>query len=656
MFFYWNSGRQLSSYRDFFSPDGPLAALIPDYVHRSVQVEMADTIDEMLSKGRNGLIEAGTGTGKTLAYLIPALNSGKSTIISTGTRTLQDQLYFKDLPAVLPLFEGGKRLRVALLKGRRNYLCPERLHKNLQVADKNRSPALMDQLIQVREWATRTRSGDLTEMADLADDSPVLPLVTSTVDNCLGSRCPKYSECPLYRARAGALDADLIVVNHHLLFADLALKEDTSGRLLPSVDTVIVDEAHQVPEIARQFFGSRIGSAQMTELIADTRRESFLFGNDDADLLARADDLETRIARLVKSINRQYPDEGLEALLSRTDVTDQVADIDYALTALIDALERASLRSQMFANCYARALQLSDQFAMLTEPITAGEDHVHWLDRRQNAFDIHMSPVSTGDEMSNHINHGEVTWLFTSATLTVNGSFAHSKAGLGLHDDAIERRFDSPFVYREQVKAWLPDGLPTPGTDAHTSILVETCLPLIRANPGRTFFLFTSYRALRLAADLMSRQGDVPLMVQGSMSKQALLDRFAMREHAVLLATQSFWEGVDVRGASLKCLIIDKLPFISPDDPLSQALMSALERSGGNGFMDYLLPRAVISLKQGFGRLIRQESDEGLFVLGDPRMIHRGYGSIFRASLSDMEWLADRREAIQYLSGLIDQE
>ncbi|MEX2489225.1 MAG: ATP-dependent DNA helicase [Pseudomonadales bacterium] len=641
---------------EFFAPDGPLAALIPEFIHRLVQVEMADTVTEMMLARTNGLMEAGTGTGKTLAYLIPALHCGHKTIISTGTRTLQDQLYFKDLPAVLPIFQaaGGRGMRTALLKGRRNYLCPYRLQKNLEATDKKRSPDSMAQLTAIREWAARSHSGDLSEIADLSEDAPVLPLVTSTADNCLGSRCPEYSGCPLYKAREKALDADLIIVNHHLLFADLALKEDNTGRLLPSVDTIIVDEAHQVPEIARHFFGSRVGSTQMTELVADVRRESFLFGNDDTDLLNRADHLDRRLAMLVESVNRQYSHVGLARLLCIPDVTEEIADVDYALTGLIDALGRASIRSQMFSSCYGRALQLSDQFALLTEPVELNEDYVQWIERRKYGFDIHMSPVSVGHEMATHINHGDATWLFTSATLTVNGSFTHFRDSLGLDDNAIERRFESPFNYREQVRAWIPDNLPMPGTDRHTSALVDACLPLIQANPGRTFFLFTSYRALRLAASLIAEQGDVPVMVQGSMSKHALLEKFVNRDHAVLLATQSFWEGVDVRGAALKCLIIDKLPFMSPEDPLSQALMSALDRSGGNAFTDYLLPRAVISLKQGFGRLIRQESDKGLFVLGDPRMVNRGYGSIFRTSLSDMDWLDNQADAVQYLSELTD--
>ncbi|MBD3647386.1 MAG: ATP-dependent DNA helicase [Pseudomonadales bacterium] len=639
----------MSAKQELFSADGPLAERIPDFVHRPVQVEMADCVEEIITSGINGLIEAGTGTGKTLAYLMPVLNAGKTTIISTGTRTLQDQLFFKDLPAVLPL--ARSRIRTALLKGRRNYLCPERLGTSLRVAEKNRSREVMAQLTAIRQWATSTRSGDLMELTDLSESSPVLPLVTSTVDNCLGSRCPKYDECPLYRARAKVLDADIIVVNHHLLFADMALKEDSSGRLLPPVDTIVVDEAHQVQEIARQFFGTRIGSGQMIELAADVRREMFLFGNDDAALVGAMDRLERTTRHLEKIVLTDYPNVGLDSLLSGADTARAVSEVDEALMGAIDGLERASVRSLTFANCYSRAIDLGDRFAMLTEDTDLDGEFVHWLDRRQHGFDIHLSPVSIAGEMHERINTGDCTWLFTSATLTVGGSFNHSRLVLGLDDDAIERRFESPFVFREQVKGWLPAGLPSPGTDDHTRALVATVLPVIRKNPGRTFFLVTSYRALRLAADQLSGQG-VPLLVQGTTAKHTLLERFARTEHAVLLATQSFWEGVDVRGASLRCLIIDKLPFMSPEDPLSSALMSALERSGSNGFMDYLLPRAVITLKQGFGRLIRQETDEGLFVMGDERMMNRSYGRIFRTSLADMEWLEDRESAIEYLAGL----
>lgn len=618
-----------------------LPELVRGYTYREEQVEFARSIAEVIEAGEHGVFEAGTGIGKTLGYLIPALASGRTVIVSTGTRNLQDQVYLKDIPMLSPLFPD---VRVSLLKGRANYLCLHRLKLNLKVHDRNDR---LDQIMEVRAWSARTRTGDLTELFDPEEHPRLMHQVTSTRDNCLGSKCPEFLECPLYRAREVASASDLVIVNHHLLFADLAQKEDALQTILPEAGVIIVDEAHRVPDVARQFFGQQISSGQIGELIRDTRAELSLLGNDDPACLAAVSLLESCLERLTalvmasdeQDFNRWYEEKPRRA----------VADVDLALSELSARLELTQERSEGLVQMFRRTVRFSDQFAMLTEETAPDVDYVHWIDRRERGFIVYLSPVSVADDMRRVTASPDVSWIFTSATLCVEGSFHHAVKELGL-TDVITRAFRSPFNYREVVRAWLPD-VPPPGDTDHTRELVRQVLPLIEVNQGRTFFLFTSYRALHESAELM-RDLPNPVFVQGSMSRTRLVNAFAEAPGAVLLATQSFWEGVDVRGAELRCLIVDKLPFPSPADPLFQAQAAAVEERGGNSFSELSLPKTVLALKQGFGRLIREESDCGLFVLGDSRLSRRSYRGYVMDNLPDMEWLEDAGDAIDWLRAL----
>jgi ATP-dependent DNA helicase DinG len=648
---------ELASMEDLLGPDGMLAELVPNFVHREVQVQLAKTIGESIAEGKNALLEAGTGTGKTFAYLLPLIASGKKAIISTGTKTLQDQLFRKDLPTISGLFR--KRYKISLLKGRANYVCPERLDKHIKVMVAGGTRDVLASLVKVREWSAISRSGDLTEYSDFNDNPGLASLVTSNRDNCLGSRCPKYSECPLYRARDRAIDSDLVVVNHHLLFADLALREDSLVQLLPDVEAIVVDEAHQVPEIARQFFGSRISSGQLFELGRDIKHELFLLGNDDHELLKRTDQLVQTVERMVAAVKAAGEIQNLSSWLQGKGAG-FVEAVDMSLGDVLEGLAISEGRSRGLQHNFQVANRLMDQFALLTEPNVLQEEQVHWIQQQTRGFVIHLSSLSISDELAGHFNHDESesknsndknpSWIFTSATLNVSGKFDHFRDALGLVD-ATEEQFESPFNYEAQVLAYVPLDLPLPGNDGHTQDLIIKLLPYLRESldGGKALILFTSHRALKLAGELLALNNEFVVFCQGQLPKSELLQRFRQTPGSILIATQSFWEGVDLRGAGLKCLVIDKLPFSSPDDPLSRALMGAIDELGGNGFMEYLLPQAIISLKQGFGRLIRQEDDEGLFVLGDSRVMSKSYGRSVVKSLPVMNWTTDDQEAMTFL-------
>jgi ATP-dependent DNA helicase DinG len=622
--------------------DQALPEIVAGYVSRTDQLTLAENILSVIESGETGLFEAGTGTGKTLSYLVPALLSDRTVIISTGTKNLQDQIFDKDIPMLRAIFPAKK---IALLKGRSNYLCPHRLNLNIKVHQEKRK---LHELVEVRTWSSQTRTGDLTEILDPEESGSLISLVTSSRDNCLGAKCPEIRVCPLYQARERASQADIVIVNHHLLFANLAQQEDNLQTLLPDADAVVVDEAHQIPDIARQFFGQRVSSGQLTELIRDGRAELGMLGNDDVVTLDAISQLEKALEALKVRIgdsteqdfNRWYNPGARKVVLG----------VDLAMSDLSDHFSRVADRSEGLAQCARRALRFMDQFALLTEETEHESDYVHWIERFERGFVIHLSPMSVEKEMNNITGDTKTAWIFASATLCVDKSFEHFSRELGISSD-ISARFDSPFDYAAAVRAHIPASLPVPGSDDHTIELVRYVEPIILQNPGRTFFLFTSHRALRKAAEQL-QDFERPVLVQGTMSKARLLGLFRSTPACVLLATQSFWEGVDVRGAELKCLIVDKLPFPSPGDPLFSAQSRLLEEKGGNSFREMSLPKTVLSLKQGFGRLIREESDRGLFVVGDNRLRNKAYRKYILNNLPEMQWIAQREDAIAWLRTL----
>ena len=615
---------------DILGEDGALAGLVPDFTVRPQQVEMADAIREAIDNGESLICEAGTGTGKTFAYLTPALQSGYKVIISTGTKHLQDQLFTRDLPLVRKAV--GRALNVALLKGRANYLCLHRL-KQAETDPRRLDKQGRSYLADIRAWSQRTGSGDLAELAHIPEDASVRPACVSTADNCLNQDCDFYDDCFVFRARRRAADADLAVVNHHLFLADMVLKEAGYGELLPSAEVVVFDEAHQLPELASQFFSETLSGRQLLELVADSRTAYFEEAADLPDFPELLDQCE----KAVRDLRLSFP--GKENRVAWSQLKDS-AEVSAALSVLLEkmadvhqVLEDFAGRGKALDNCHKRVAALSAFIEQFGE--TEESEYVRWLELRGNGFLLHRTPLDIADVFRTRMSGYDCLSIFTSATLSVNHRFDHFTAQLGL-EDVEARSWDSPFNFKTQSVLYSPQGLPDPRSPGYTERVVEKSIPLLRLTRGRAFFLFTSHRALREAAQLIGEALDFPILVQGHAPRTELLDTFRTTPHAVLLGTSSFWEGVDVRGQALSCVIIDKLPFAAPDDPVLRARLKQMEEQGRNPFMDYQVPEAVITLKQGIGRLLRDRSDYGVLMIGDPRLRTRPYGRIFLNSLPQM--------------------
>jgi ATP-dependent DNA helicase DinG len=611
--------------------DGPLAASLPGFSPRLEQQQMAEAVAAAIAGREHLVVEAGTGTGKTFAYLLPALQSRLKVIISTGTRHLQDQLYGKDLPVVRAAF--NLPARVALLKGRANYLCWHRLETAAGDARKlNRGQ--LQELEQVRAWSGRTQGGDIAELGAVAEDSSIWPRVTSTVENCLGQECEHFQACFVVKARRAALEADVVVINHHLLFADMVLREEGFGELLPGADACIIDEAHQLPEVASLFFGTTLSSHQLRDLARDVRTEHLREAGDMQDLPAAAEQLEQLVPRLRLALGRAERRAPWSAVTQSGELQDLLQQLATLLQQLAEWLENAAERGKGLDSCRQRARLLLQRLDTLQEH-AAGE-YIHWFETQRTAFRLNLTPLDIAPAFSACLQGLANAWIFTSATLAIgNNNFSHFTGQLGL-EDAHLLQLESPFDYRNNALLYLPDDMPDPNQPAYVDAVVACAHDVLAASRGRAFLLFTSHAALQAAAAQLRDALPYPLLVQGEAPRRELLARFRELGNAVLLGTSSFWEGVDVRGEALSCVIIDKLPFGSPGDPVLQARIEALRKQGGNPFMQHQLPAAVITLKQGIGRLIRDSTDRGVLVVCDPRLRTRSYGRIFLNSLPVM--------------------
>jgi ATP-dependent DNA helicase DinG len=626
-------------------PSGPFSRNLAGFLPRAEQQRMATAVEQTLADRGTLVVEAGTGTGKTYAYLTPALLGGGRVVISTGTKNLQDQLFFRDLPKVRDTL--GQPARVSLLKGRANYLCLYRLRR-AQLDPRSR--VRRDRLVLADEWAHRTSSGEIAELGSIAADDPLLPAITSTADNCLGARCPDFAECHVVKARRAAQAADLVVVNHHLLFADFRLKEEGFG-VLPGADAVIVDEAHQLPELAAQFFGERVSTRQLLDLVRDCGAEMQAF-RDMPELAESVEALMLAATELERPFGEIGGRLGWGPFGQLPGSTSALGAARSALGECLEQLRRYSERSAGLESCAQRAAGLQERLEHIA---TAGEDpdgdeRVRWVEPQGRGGALHAAPVEPTAGFRRFMAAYPGAWVFTSATLAAGEDFSHFCNTLGLAD-AQTLRLDSPFDYQSQARLYLPPRLPDPNAPEYPDAVADALLPLIEASGGGAFVLCTSYRALsRIAARL--RKSALPLFVQGEDAKAALVERFSRAGNGVLVATSSFWEGVDVKGRSLRLVAIDRLPFGQQNDPVFEARLDAVRHRGGNPFNEVQLPRAITTLRQGVGRLIRDPTDHGLVVLCDPRLRGKSYGRRVLASLPAMPVLADAEAALAWLREL----
>ena len=639
---------------EYLGKTGPFFEQIPGYQVRENQLVLCDAIDDALEAGEVLAAEAGTGIGKTFAYLVPSLLSGKKIIISTGTRHLQDQLFHTDLPRVIKAL--SIQSAPALLKGRSNYLCLHRLNMAPHLGFINRESRAC--LAEIDEWSKLTVSGDISELTAVPEDSYIWPMVTSTTDNCLGSDCDKWESCFIVNARKNAQAADVVVINHHLLLADMTLKNEGFAELLPEADAFIIDEAHQLYDVAARFFGNVVSSRQLISLARDTIAEQVNDASDMAELRDYAEEVE----KAARNFRIALGDSGLREtwlkVKNKPSVKKSLEDLVATLKDLNAALQIAAERSRGLEQCYERAQNTLIRLKLFqvdyaADDNEAEEQSVLWYETYTKSFMLHATPIDIASIFQKHTDNFSHTWLFTSATLQVNKQFDHFAHNIGL-ENYKSGVWDSPFDYEKQSLLYLPDNLPQPSEPSYTKELMQAALPVLTASQGRAFVLFTSYYAMHKAYDYLKQMLPYELLMQGDLPKHQLLEKFRQTDNAVLLGTSSFWEGVDVRGESLSCVIIDKLPFASPGDPVMQARIDTIKRNGGQPFMEFQVPQAVIALKQGVGRLIRDVKDSGVVMIGDPRLKQKSYGRIFLNSLPAMPVTSEIKDVENFFSEISD--
>ena len=620
---------------------------------------MAQAVARAIVERTALVAEAGTGTGKTFAYLVPALLYGGKVIVSTGTKTLQDQLFERDLPLVRDAL--AVPVTVALLKGRANYVCHHHLERT---AREGRLPARDDarHLPRIVAFARASERGDRGELADVPENASIWPLVTSTRDNCLGSQCAFHRECFVLKARKEALDADVVVVNHHLFFADVTLRDEGLAELLPACNTVILDEAHQLPDTATLFYGEQVSAAQLTELARDAEAIARTELRDVPDLPDAGADLVPLVRKLRLAAGDATGKYAQAAMGERPAFREALDALAAGIDRLAAEMERFAVRSEDVAALARRVAVIAETLGRwrgALDDSDAADGWIRWIDVGAQGWQLQASPLSVADVFRRQVEETGRAWIFTSATLAVGRDFSHYTSQLGL-DGAATGCWDSPFDYPAQGLLYVPRGLPAPNSTEHTRAVVDQALPVLKASGGRAFLLFTTLRALSVArerlATLFERESlAYPILVQGDGAKTELLLRFRELGNAVLLGSASFWEGVDVPGDALSVVVIDKLPFAPPDDPLLAARLAKLNADGGNAFMDWQLPQAAISLKQGAGRLIRTETDRGVLMICDPRIVDKPYGRRIWQSLPPMRRTRELDDVVGFFGNSVSE-
>ena len=637
--------------RELLGAAGPFSKTLSGFMPRDGQQDLSAAIEKTLQQRGTLVAEAGTGIGKTFAYLVPAMLADKKIIISTGTRHLQDQLFHRDLPAVKAALK--LTLDVALLKGRANYLCLYRLDLDDQPFY---GAETRNHIQRIRGWSKTTRSGDIGEIHGISEDARVWPMVTSSAENCLGTECSKWNDCFVVKARRAAQEADIVVINHHLLLADMALKENGFGELLPTADAFIIDEAHQLPDIASRFFGKTISSRQINNLLADVVAEQVKDAPGMTSLRDDCDAIKKSVQDFRLALGGDAQRDAWLKIHNNKPVQDAREQLLADISKLASALEASAEHGKGLEQCFGRCVLLKQLLSgygkpVVAEPGEAIQEYIFWYETTSRGFMLNMTPLDVASLFRSHQQTLKASWIFTSATLQVGNDFEHFSRSLGL-DNFDSGNWHSPFDYLQQSLLYLPESMPEPSSYEFTRKFMEQALPVIQASKGRAFILFTSYRAMHEAQQWLHGKIDYPMLVQGDQPKHQLLQKFKELGNAVLLGTSSFWEGVDVRGEALSCVIIDKLPFASPGDPVMQARLDAIKKSGGNAFSDYQIPQAVIALKQGAGRLIRDMTDYGVLMIGDPRLLGKPYGKIFLRSLPEMPQTRNLKDVENFFAQL----
>ncbi len=649
-------GKHDADIERLFGAGGPLGPAVGSYKPRRSQTEMAKAIAHAIDSQTTLIAEAGTGTGKTFAYLVPALMWGGKTIVSTGTKNLQDQLFLRDIPTVRAALQAP--VSVALLKGRSNYVCHYHLERTLQNG-RMTSRDDVGHLREISRFLKMTSSGDKAELAKVPENAMIWNLVTSTRDTCMGAECQYYQDCFVMKARKEAQQADVVVVNHHLFFADVALKDTGVAELLPSANTIIFDEAHQLPDTATLFFGNTVSTSQILELCRDVLAEGLAHarGIDWAKTV-------TVVEKAARDLRLTFPQDivrlSLPQIAPSSDFFPALETLKDELDGMVAVLETQAERAETLEQCRVRGVELAQQLSSWKfDPkakIAAGEEAVFWVEAFSSSLQLHKTPLSIAPIFNNQREGTPRSWIFTSATLAVKNDFKHFSEQMGLTGEP-SHTWPSPFDYGQQGLLFVPQNLPQPNSLGYTDAVIDCALPIIEAAGGRTFFLCTTLRAVkraaeRLADEFKQRGLDFPLFVQGDRGRTELLDQFRAAGNGVLIGSQSFWEGVDVRGDALSLVIIDKLPFAPPDDPVLAARIEVMEKQGKNGFMHHSLPEAIINLKQGAGRLIRDEGDRGVLMICDPRLISKPYGKRIWQSLPPFKRTRDTAEVIEFFRNL----
>lgn len=658
-------GKHDAEVERLFGAGGPLGPAVGSYRPRRSQMEMAKAVADAIANQTTLIAEAGTGTGKTFAYLVPALLWGGKTIVSTGTKNLQDQLFLRDIPTVRAALQAP--VSVALLKGRSNYVCHYHLERTLQNG-RMTSREDVGHLREISRFLKMTSSGDKAELARVPENALIWNLVTSTRDNCMGAECQYYQDCFVMKARKEAQQADVVVVNHHLFFADVALKDTGVAELLPSANTIIFDEAHQLPDTATLFFGDTFSTSQVLELCRDVLAEGLAHARDGADWAKTV----TVVEKAARDLRLTFPQDivrlSLPQIAPSSPFFAALQLLKDELDGMLAVLEKQAERAETLDQCRLRGLELAQKLAdWKADPkakAAPGEEAVLWVEAYTMSLQLHKTPLSIAPIFNGQREGTPRSWIFTSATLAVKSDFSHFSEQMGLTGEP-SKTWPSPFNYERQGILYVPQGLPDPNSMGYTDAVLDLALPVIEAAGGKTFLLCTTLRAVKRAADRLRDEFDkrglpFPLFVQGDRGRTELLDQFRAAGNGVLIGSQSFWEGVDVRGDALSLVIIDKLPFAPPDDPVLAARIEVMEKEGKNGFMHHTLPEAIINLKQGAGRLIRDEGDRGVLMLCDPRVISKPYGRRIWQSLPPFKRTREQEVVLQFFrdkaAGLLDGE